>query len=57
MLIEAKHVVQDSDEATRRWFYDKDFNLYTWHNAAGDIVRFELCYIPFSRFSDQVNPI
>jgi hypothetical protein len=44
MLVEAKNVVQQSGEATRRWFYDKDFDLYTWHNAAGDIVRFELCY-------------
>ena len=44
MLVEAKNVVQNSDEATRRWFYDKDFDLYTWQNAAGEIVRFELCY-------------
>jgi hypothetical protein len=44
MLVEAKHVVQNSDEATRRWFYDKDFDLYTWQNMVGEIVRFELCY-------------
>ena len=44
MLVEAKNVVQQSGEASRRWFYDKDFDLYTWHNTAGDIVRFELCY-------------
>jgi hypothetical protein len=44
MLVEERNVVQNSDEATRRWLYDKDFDLYIWHNAAGDIVRFELCY-------------
>jgi len=44
MLVEAKNVVQNSDEETRRWFYDKNYDLYTWHNAAGDIIRFELCY-------------
>jgi len=44
MLVEVKNVVQQSGEASRRWFCDKDFDLYTWHNTAGDIVRFELCY-------------
>jgi hypothetical protein len=44
MLVEAKNVVQQSGETTRRWFYDKDFDLYTWHNALGDIVLFYLCY-------------
>ena len=44
MLVEAKNVVQESGKASRRWFYNKDFDLYTWHNTAGDIARFELCY-------------
>ncbi|OQW90593.1 MAG: hypothetical protein BWK79_19415 [Beggiatoa sp. IS2] len=28
----------------KRWFQDDYFDLFTWQNAQGDVVVFQLCY-------------
>ena len=44
MLVEIHKVFQVRGEPRKRWFNDDYFDLYTWHDETGRIVRFELCY-------------
>lgn len=44
MLHEIGHIRQDSDRGLRRWFQDDYFDLYTWQDANGALVAFQLCY-------------
>lgn len=44
MLKEIEKSNGESDNLTRRWFSDDALDLYVWHNDAGDIVQFQICY-------------
>jgi hypothetical protein len=44
MLREIPNLRQGNPELTRRWFQSDYFDLFTWQDAAGAFVRFQLCY-------------
>jgi len=50
IMIETANVKQDSADLRRRWFSDDYFDLIVWEEAAGEIIRFELCY---GKFRDE----
>ena len=43
MLVEEKDVRQIPNEGFRRWFLDKDFDLFIWYED-DEIIGFQLCY-------------
>jgi hypothetical protein len=44
MLREIAGVRQNEGEDRRRWFTDKEWDLYVWYNEADEISGFQLCY-------------
>lgn len=44
MLNEVRNVKQYESGKSRRWFHDDFFDLYTWQNAEGALLAFQLCY-------------
>ncbi len=44
MLREMTRVRQQDPALRRRWFRDDYFDIFTWQNAQGDVVGFQLCY-------------
>ena len=44
MLREIIGVRRNEGEDTRRWFTDKEWDLYVWYGAGGEITGFQLCY-------------
>lgn len=44
MLQKISGVRQDDTDRERNWFHDDFFDLFTWTDAAGDVVAFQLCY-------------
>jgi hypothetical protein len=44
MLREMARVRQNDPAVRRRWFRDDYFDIFTWENARGCIVSFQLCY-------------
>jgi len=42
-LREARFVPMDGSKV-RRWFSNENFDLIVWHDAAGEITGFQLCY-------------
>ena len=44
MLYEIRNVRQRKGEGLRRWFTDDFWDLFTWSDELGSIVRFQLAY-------------
>ncbi len=44
MLQEIRAVRQDDADRVRHWFQDEYFDLFTWSDATGRVVAFQLCY-------------
>jgi len=44
MLTEIHDVRQIPGENSRRWFTDRFFDLIVWHDGAGGVEGFQLCY-------------
>ena len=44
MLREIRGVAQRHPSLLRRWFQDDYFDLIVWHDATGEIARFQLSY-------------
>lgn len=44
MLREFVHVKQERRDGRRRWFESDGFDLIVWHDAAGGLEGFQLCY-------------
>ena len=44
MLLEIANVAQHDPASRRRWFRDDYFDIFTWQNAQGAIVAFQICY-------------
>ncbi|MGB0713858.1 MAG: hypothetical protein ACPGUC_09900 [Gammaproteobacteria bacterium] len=42
MLAEIDALMDEATEPGRRWFHDEAMDLFTWSDASGDLVRFEL---------------
>jgi hypothetical protein len=41
---EIGHVRREADGARRRWFQDRDFDLYVWQDEQAALLGFQLCY-------------
>ena len=44
MLLEPKVSRLHDGALRRRWFTDEQMDLYLWFDAAGELVRLQLCY-------------
>ncbi|MEY2878560.1 MAG: hypothetical protein RLZZ15_940 [Verrucomicrobiota bacterium] len=44
MLVEFRNVKQESGPGSRRWFESDGFELVVWHDAAGAVSGFQICY-------------
>ena len=44
MLREIRGIEQRDPQRTKRWFQDEYFDLFVWHDRAGELQRFQLCY-------------
>lgn len=44
MLVEMAKVSQVPGEPRRRWFSSAAFDLIVWHDPAGAVIGFQLCY-------------
>jgi hypothetical protein len=44
MMIEMRHVRQDSPDLRRHWYFDDNFDLIVWYRPDGSLFGFQLCY-------------